>query len=332
MIHMGSRSLGTGAVSFLTPYLSGSRMMRLHLESIRRFHPGAPILVSKKGGGEDEMRALGSQFAVRYWLEDCSYEKAFGRLLERCETRYACVSDHDTVLLAPIDALLRGLVDDRYDLVGIEERIRVPDRIWTRLWPEAGGWLRFAPGYADATFLLFDCENFLRRWGLKGLASATRPPPGWHWERHYGLCERLARHHYLLPHHAPRYGMGNLLKDAGEPVLWHAWYGSHAARCLGALPGERAPQGPSDSAVRKVVESAERAFIEDYPDLEFDDCTPAWWPECDLVAESARLARMEALSRGEAGRFGHALQRFFGRLRRMNSEGLRAFMGRVNRK
>lgn len=44
-------------LSFLTPYWSGRAMMRIHLGSIREFHPSSPILVSKRGGEPEEMEA-----------------------------------------------------------------------------------------------------------------------------------------------------------------------------------------------------------------------------------------------------------------------------------
>ena len=120
--------------------------MRIHLASIRRFHPAAPILISKRGGGDGEMEAYRREFGIRYRLEDCEYTDAYLRLLGRCETRFACVLDHDTVLLASLDPFLKGLDEGSYDLVGIEERIRLPNYLGTEAWPASDGWLRFAPG------------------------------------------------------------------------------------------------------------------------------------------------------------------------------------------
>ena len=116
----------TREISFLTPYWSGREMMRIHLESIRRFHPAAPILVSKRGGDIEEMECHKRQFGIRYWIEECSYMDAFLRLLQRCETDYACILDHDVVLLSDLGHLHESLAIGRYDLVGIEERVRVP--------------------------------------------------------------------------------------------------------------------------------------------------------------------------------------------------------------
>ena len=166
-------------VSFLTPYWSGAEMMRIHLASLRRFHPDAPILVSKRGGDDGEMAAWRREFGVDYQLEDCGYTDAYLRLLQRCQTQYACMLDHDTVLLSGLDSLLDGLREGRYDLVGIEERIRLPEHVGFDPWPESNGWLRFAPGCTASNFLIFDWRAFESRWGLRGIlghAARGRAP------------------------------------------------------------------------------------------------------------------------------------------------------------
>jgi hypothetical protein len=260
-------------------------MMRIHLESIRRFHPSAPILVSKRGGGGEEMAAYERRYGVRYWLEDCEYPDAYLRLLERCPTDYVCIMDHDAVLLAGLDPYISGLRDGCYDLVGIEERIRVPDAIWKRHWPEDNGWLRFAPGCTAANFILFDWRAFRRKWGLRGIWG-RRPAGTEDYEFDYGIGQKLQRHHYLLPYHAQKYGMGNLLKDGEAPILWHQWYGSFRTRLVG-----RADQaaGPPDEVVYSVVEAGERAFLADYPALDFASLLPAWGPERDVGSEQRAI-------------------------------------------
>ena len=116
------RSVKPTEISFLTPYWSGEEMMRIHLASVRRFHPHAPILVSKRGGGQEEMERHRRDFGIAYWIEECGYMDAYLRLLERCETEYVCILDHDTVLLTALDGLRDAIAADSYDLAGIEEQ------------------------------------------------------------------------------------------------------------------------------------------------------------------------------------------------------------------
>jgi hypothetical protein len=264
------------AVTFVTPYWSAPEMMRLHLASIREFHRSSPILVSSRGPDRSEMERYREAFGIRYWLEDCNYVDALLRLLQRCETEYVCVSDHDVVLLASLEPLLRGLVEDRWNLVGIEERISVP--------PELGNgreWLRYAPGYMDATLLIFNLRDFIARWGWRGIkgrgASGSRQ-----WEYHYGICEKLTKHKYLRPFHARPYGLGNLVRDGESNILWHQWYGSHAARV--AADGSRVSGLPD---VIDTVRESEAAFRRDYPNLNLSTVTPAWAPDREIEAEAA---------------------------------------------
>lgn len=269
-------------LSFLTPYWSGSEMMRIHLASLRRFHPDAPILVSKRGGDDDgEMATWRREFGVDYQLEDCGYTDAYLRLLQRCQTKYACMLDHDTVLLSGLDPLLDGLREERYGLVGIEERIRLPEHLGSEPWPGSNGWLRFAPGCTASNFLIFDWRAFESRWGLRGIWG-TRPAGARHFDFDYGIGQRLPRHHYLRPFHIRKYGIGNLLQDGDRPVVWHQWYGSYRTRL--------AEDGAELSA---VAAAGERAFIADYPNLVLADPSPAWGPGRDVAAEQLAIASTE---------------------------------------
>jgi hypothetical protein len=287
-------------ISFLTPYWSGPEMMKIHLHSIRQFHPSAPILVSKRGGDREEMEAHRAEFGIHYWLEDCSYDDAFLRLFERCETEYVCVLDHDTVLLSSLDTLLNGLEEGRYDLVGIEDRIKLPGD---------GEWMRYAPGYMDATFLLFNWGEFKHRWGLGGIRY-NRPPWTVHDEYHYGICQKLKRHKYLLPFHTNKYGLANLLKDGDIPVLWHLWYGAYRERLI---DGTAVASGLSRWIT--VVERSEVAFLEDYPCLDLSQMTPAWGPWISLERGLARLKRWRSYGFRKA--LALALSRIHRRLRRL---------------
>jgi hypothetical protein len=305
------------SVSFLTPYWSGREMMRIHLASIRRFHPDAPILVSKRGDDDGEMEAYRGEFAIRYRLEDCGYMDAYLRLLERCETRFACILDHDAVLLASLEPFLACLSAGRYELVGIEERIRLPEYVGMEPWPDSNGWLRFAPGCMASNFILFDWRAFKARWGVRGILG-KRPPGTRHFDFDYGIGQKLTRHHYLRPFHARKYGIGNLLKDDDAPILWHQWYGSYRTR-LSVPESARPipPTGGDDRAVYPVAQAGERAFIADYPDLDFDDLSPAWGPDRDIRAEQLALA--SSMARASPGLAPRALQR----LRRWRNYGAR---------
>ncbi len=309
-------------ISFVTPYWSGREMMRIHLESIHRYYPAAPVLISKRGGGLEEMEAYRRDFRVQYWLEECEFPDAYIRLLQRCQSEYVCILDHDAVLLASLDPYLKGLAQGQYDLVGVEERIRMPDSIWKSQWPEAGGWLRFAPGCTAANFIMFNLRAFKTRWGLRGVWG-KRPHGTLHYEFDYGIGQKLTRQHLLLPFHARRYGMGNLLSDDGKPVLWHQWYGSYRTRLLDSAREPGNSSEPDDRVVYDVVEKGELAFVADYPALDFSDLTPAWGPDRDIRAEQL------AIETARPSRLEEAFAGFMLRLRRWWGYGFRGFATRA---
>ncbi|MBY0497758.1 MAG: hypothetical protein K2Y23_26415 [Cyanobacteria bacterium] len=265
-------------------------MMRAHLASIRRFHPQAPILVSKRGHDAGEMSGYRRDFAVRAWVEDCSYTDAYLRLLQRCESRFVCIADHDVVLLASIDGLISRLADDAFDLAGVEEQVRLPRAAAAAAAPGANGWLRYAPGCTASNFLIFDWQMFAARHGLRGIFG--RPSRGaYHFDFDYGIGQRLARHHYLRPYHAPRYGLGNVLTGGETPIAWHQWYGAYRTRLASA----------TSRLVREHAESGERAFLADYPNLDLSRLTPAWGPGEAAPASVAHPDTLLARVRREAG-------------------------------
>lgn len=289
----------TPAISFLTPYWSGAEMMRIHLASIRRFHPDAPILVSKRGGDRGEMESYRRDFGIEYWVEDCGYTNAYLRLLLRCRTRLACVLDHDVVLLSSIEPQMRRVADGSCDLVGVEERIRLPEHVAAAAWPGTDGWLRFAPGCTASNFLIFDWQSFAARFGLRGIFG-TPQAGAHHFDFDYGIGQRLPRHHYLQPFHVPRYGLGNLLQDEGSPVAWHQWYGSYRTRLT------------ADPSVQSVAEAGERAFLAEYPALDFTGLTPAA-PASNGRPATPVMERSPALTRARR-ELGYSLRAIAARL------------------
>ena len=303
-------------LSFVTPYWSGAEMMRVHLASIRIFYPDLPILVSKRGGGRPEMEAHRAEFGIQYWLEECGYVDALLRLLARCETEYVCVIEHDTALLSTLDGLLAGLRDDRWDLVGMEERVRDSPATAASL-PSTHGWWRFAPGQVAGPLLMFNWREFKRRWGMSGIRG-RRSYGAWEYEYDHGIGQRLTRHKYLLPFHTMKYGAGTLLKDGDTAVLWHQWYGSYRTRFSNthAVPGPRA-----DDAFAHVGRG-EDAFLADYPNLDLSNLRPAWGPGWDIGAEqeAAELAYPGVVARSAA------------RLRRWRQDGWHELAARVRAK
>lgn len=255
------------SISFLTPYWNGDDMMRIHLTSIRKFFPDAPILISKLNTGLDEneetakLELLKQEFGIQYWIDNAYYVEAMKHLYEKVETDLVCILDHDVVLLDDIHYLVNG-IGKEWDLVGIEEKIHHP---W------ADTWMRFAPGNMDMTFMIFDLKDFVAKYGYEGIAFTGDRTGHKSQEYHYGLCERLPRHKYLLPYHTEKYGLGNLLKDGDKNVVWHQWYGSYQKRNVDNPRLDRVAMFGG----KEYLQKAERAFLSDYPNLDFNNIRSA---------------------------------------------------------
>lgn len=305
------------SLTFLTPYWSGRDMMRVHLGSVRAFYPSAPILVSKRGGERDEMEAHRTEFGVRYWLEDCEYPEALLRLLNRCETEYVCIVEHDTALLSSLDPLLAGLREGRWDLVGMEERVR--DSLdATAAAPSVNGWWRFAPGQVAGPLMMFNWREFERRWGLVGVRGRRSYGAREH-EYDHGIGQKLARHKYLLPFYTGRYGCGTVLKDGETPILWHQWYGAYRARFAASTPDAPGSSADPVDSLEALARRGESAFLADYPALDLSTLTPAWGPGHDVVREQ-RAAEAEYPGR---------LDSTAARVRSWRRRGLRHAAGRL---
>ena len=306
------------SLTFLTPYWSGRDMMRVHLSSIRAFYPAAPILVSKRGGEREEMEAHREEFGVQYWLENCEYPEALLRLLNRCETDYVCIVEHDTALLASLDPLLAGLHDGRWELVGMEDRVR--DGVdATAAAPSVNGWWRFSPGEVAGPLMLFNWREFERRWGLAGVRARRSYGVREH-EYDHGIGQKLARHKYLLPFYTARYGCGTVLKDGDTPILWHQWYGAYGTRFASVTPDAAdSPADPTDT-LEALARNGESAFLADYPALDLSRLTPAWGPGYDVareqrVAEAERPGRLYSVVMRVASWRRRGLRDVAGRLR-----------------
>lgn len=252
-------------ITFLTPYLNGEDMMKIHLSSIRKYFPNSPILISKSGGHEDEMLRHKEEFGIQYWMDEKFYVESMNALYTRVETDLVCICDHDFVLLDDISYLIDGVGED-YDIVGIEERIHHP---W------ADTWMRHAPGYMDMTFMIFNLKDFVSKYGYDGIRIDKKKedlPGHTTHEYHYGLCEKLPRHKYLRPYHTEKYGMGNLLKDGDKNIGWHQWYGSYRIRPITAESDRVFHFGG-----KEYLRGAEEAFLADYPNIDITNIRSAFY-------------------------------------------------------
>ena len=255
-------------LSFVTPYWSGAEMMRVHLASIRNVLPGLAHPRIEAGRRADGDGGYQLEFGVQYLARGIRLRgrtsstpgTVRNRVRVRRRTRYG-------VAIEPRQSA-GGARDGRWDLVGMEERVRDSPTAAAAL-PSTNGWWRFAPGQVAGPLLMFNWREFRRRWGMSGVRG-RRSYGAWEYEYDHGIGQKLTRHKYLLPFHTTRYGMGNLLKDGDAAVLWHQWYGSYRTRFDGQRRGRRSATGRSCRA-RGARQEGEAAFLADYPDLDLSN-------------------------------------------------------------
>ncbi|KKQ94558.1 hypothetical protein A2865_04690 [Candidatus Woesebacteria bacterium RIFCSPHIGHO2_01_FULL_39_17] len=250
----------TKNISFVTPYLSGTKWLELHLASIRKFHLHADIVISAP---DESARKIVERFGGRYFDNNRDYFQAIAFLFETAKHDTIVLSDCDTVLFAKIDYLAAKLKD--FDLVGIEERIRhaTKDR-----------WFRFAPGYTDLTFIIFSrAKARANNPSWPHFPPFTPTPKNQNNEDHYTFCELMSKHYYLRPYTTTKYGLGNLIRDGDKNILWHQWFGSWEKRASFISERER-----EDNPYKNMAEliAAESRFLADYPQLDFSQVKKAF--------------------------------------------------------
>ena len=247
-------------ISFVSPYLSGTQWLELHLSSIRKFHPQAEIIISAP---DNSVRKTVERFDGRYFDNNKEYFQSIAFLFETATYDTIILSDCDTLLFTNVDFLAEKLKE--FDLVGIEEHVRhaIKDR-----------WYRYAPGYTDLTFIIFSRSKAKAKnpyW--PGFPPFTPKPKKQNNEDHYAFCELLSRHYYLRPYTTQKYGLGNLIRDGKKNILWHQWFGSWEKRGSFISAKER-EDNPYPNM--KELKKAEARFFIDYPNLDFSNLNTAF--------------------------------------------------------
>jgi|SRR3989344_2219015 len=247
-------------ISFVTPYLSGTKWLELHLATIRKFHPQAEIVISAP---DESARKIVERFGGRYFANNKGYLQAIAFLFEEAKNDHIILSDCDTLFFANIDYLVEKL--KKFDLIGIEERIKHPIK---------NRWYRYAPGYTDLTIIVFSrskAKKNISTWPF--FPEFSPSPKNQNNEDHYAFCELLTKHYYLRPFTTDKYGLGNLIRDGGRNIAWHQWFGSWEKRA--SFISEK-PRDDNPYPNMEELKKAEERFFADYPSLDFSSLKPAY--------------------------------------------------------
>jgi hypothetical protein len=250
----------TKNISFVTPYLSGTKWLELHLSSIRKFHPHAEIVISAP---DNSVKRMVEQFGGRYFANNTEYWQAVEFLFRTATHDTVVLCDCDTVLFSGVDHLVDKLAD--FDFICIEERIRHAGK---------NRWFRYAPGFVDWNFFMVSQDNARAKiLSWPKLPSYTPSSNNQNNEEHYATCQLLPKHYYLRPYTTTKYGLGNLIRDGDKNILWHQWFGSWEKRASFISERER-----EDNPYKNMSEliAAESRFLADYPQLDFSQIKKAF--------------------------------------------------------
>ena len=249
-------------LTFLVPHHNGPEFLGAALHSIRKHHPGSRISVSDAGSTSVHLRAASS--ACRTYGAELQplvrrrrHTAQLDHLIRRARTPYAVIVDQDCLLLRRLDEILCELTEDCW-LIGPQDRMALDNPELRRRQPGVNwSYLRDAPRYVHASFMVLRPRPILERFGTKPFTwdPSLGPRPR---EKYYGLCERLHRDDRrrigMLQSAHTRYGFGMAYLFDGRPIAYHQWYSGRTSDAGETIDG-------TDT---RFLEEALRRFLEDY--------------------------------------------------------------------
>lgn len=193
--------------TFLITYFAQPEFLEMCLDSIRKYHPGAKIIVSLQEG-DNPVDIGDARFLMHDMHKDVWSEVAIN-LLEACETDIAIFIEHDAFLLKSLDELIKQI--GKYDLIGPEEIME----------------FRNSPGMVCQNFFIVNAKK-LKRLGLDNVRirdiEKLRSKIG-SLESGYGISQTFKKK-LFLPVTRSGYGMGTFYGD----YVHHFWFGSYRER------------------------------------------------------------------------------------------------------
>lgn len=199
--------------TFLTTYFAGYDMLMAHNDSIEKYHPGAPKIMSRQDDFEpDDLgrwdKILFHDMNKILWAGVCK------NLSIACETDIGIFIEHDCILMKSIKPLIDMVASGEVDVIGAEEVIEG---------------LRFAPEMMCNSFTVINMKK-LKELGLHNINVRDREKRnkfGYHVESSHGLYQTFSNKMYLRIKRSG-YGYGTFYGDYAH----HMWYGSHRKRML----------------------------------------------------------------------------------------------------
>lgn len=220
-------------ISFLVTYYDQEDQLRACINSIRKFYPKVPIILSQEDCDFPIAEDIKVDKHIYHSMRRESWAGACKGLMKSCPTDIGVFVEHDCVLLKPIDDLVNKL--NQFDLVGIEE-----------VYPG----MRNSPGFANQNFFIIDVKKFIDKHGLDSvnMKDIDNYKHLQNRESGYGITQN-SNNIYWLKLTPSGYGKGSFYGD----YIHHMWFGGYRQRIV-----------ESDGIDRKWLDDEVYRFLKDY--------------------------------------------------------------------
>lgn len=201
--------------TFCVTYFAQPELLDICLDSIRKYYPDSPIIVSQQIGDEE----LSESFSkynfklIKHTMRDGGVwvDAAIG-LMNACETKVGVFMEHDTFLVKHIDNLIEYIEMDKYDIIGPEE---VCD-------------IRNSPGFVMQNFFIINAKKMqdigTENMRIRNIEELKANGIG-SLESGYGISQSMEKK-LFLPVTNSSYAYGMYYGD----YVHHLWYGSYRQR------------------------------------------------------------------------------------------------------
>lgn len=202
-------------VTFLVTHYAQPDLLKICLDSIRKFHPGSPIIVSHQI--RDEEPDVGDAKHIHHDMTEVVWASVAQGLLKECETDLGVFVEHDAFLTGPLDHYLEMIKEGKYGIIG----------------PEEVNEIRHSEGFISQNFFMINVKE-MKEAGLEKVFVRDIPRlkelqaqgKMQNIESGYGMTQTFWEKKLLLPVVHSGYAFGTYY---GE-VAHHLWFGSYPKR------------------------------------------------------------------------------------------------------
>lgn len=197
--------------TFLITYFAQPSLLEICMDSIRKYHPGAVIIVSQEEGVPAN---VGNAKLIMHRMSEVHWAGVAAGLIEACKTDIGIFIEHDAFLMKSLDTIIDKIGE--YDMVGVEENIQLPKLN------------RFAPGMAVQNFFILNVKK-MKEIGLDKVyvrnVDALKKDYYRTIESGHGISQSLEKKLFLEVKPSG-YAHGTYYGD----YVHHAWFGSYRHR------------------------------------------------------------------------------------------------------